>query len=75
MTTQTITIEVDPQVAAVYNAASLEQRRKYDALLSLRLEEAVGSARSLEEIMGDMSRRAQERGLTPEILNELLRDN
>lgn len=74
MNTQTITIEVDSQLAAAYNGVSDEQRRKINALLGLRLDEAMRSSRNLEEIMSDMSRRASERGLTPEILDELLKE-
>lgn len=69
-----ITIEVDASVAQSYNAASNEVRRKLNALLSLKLTEVLRSDRTLEEVMDALSRNAQERGLTEEILNELLRD-
>jgi hypothetical protein len=69
-----ITIEVDARVAQSYNSASSEMRRKLNALLSLKLSEVLRSDRSLEEIMDVMGRNAQERGLTEEILEQILRD-
>jgi hypothetical protein len=41
---------------------------------SLKLTEVLRSDRTLEEVMDSLSRNAQERGLTEEILNQLLRD-
>lgn len=75
VSTQTITIAIDGPTAQAYNQASTEQRRKLDALLSLKLREAITVQRSLEETMRELSRKAQARGLTPEILEELLQDD
>ena len=72
MATDQITIRVDPEAANVYRSASEEERRKLDVLLSLKLLDAGRSQASLPELMQEISRRAQERGLTPEILEELL---
>ena len=72
MKTKTITIRVSPEAASAYETATAEQQRKLDALLSLKLTEVARSARPLEEIMSEMSRKAQERGLTPEILESIL---
>jgi hypothetical protein len=74
MDTQEITIRVDPDAASAYLTASEEDRRKFDLLLSLRLQDVTQPGESLEEIMRDISRRAQERGLTPELLESLLND-
>jgi len=74
MTTQEITIRVDPSAASAYLAASEEERRKLDLLLSLRLQDVTQPGGSLEDVMRDIARRAQQRGLTPEILESLLRD-
>jgi hypothetical protein len=70
MQTEEITIRVDLQAARAYRAASEQERRKLDLLLSLRLQDVLRPARSLQELMRDISRKAQERGLTPEILEE-----
>jgi hypothetical protein len=72
MTLQEITIRVDPTAAAVYMAAPENERRKFDALLSLRLNEAARQDRPLLEIIRDASREATAKGLTPEILQEIL---
>jgi hypothetical protein len=64
--TEEITIRVDPEVARAYRAASEPERRKLDLLLSLRLHDALRPGGSLEDLMRDISRKAQERGLTPE---------
>jgi len=75
MATKEISIRVSDQAAEAYRAASPDERRKLDALLSMRLTEAVRSKRSLEDVMSEMSRRAQERGLTSEKLQEILNDD
>lgn len=72
MNTQPITIEVEAETAQRYFTATDEQRKKIDALLSLRLGEIVRSTRPLEKVMSEMSRHAQERGLTPAILDQIL---
>lgn len=74
METQTITIRVSSEAARVYNTATAEQQRKLEALLSLKLTEMARTARPLEEIMSEISHKAQARGLTPEILEALLNE-
>ncbi|MCU0914834.1 MAG: hypothetical protein MUC88_09755 [Planctomycetes bacterium] len=72
METETLTIRVSPEAARVYNAATAEQRRKLELLLSLKLTEVARAPRPLEEVMSEISRTAQARGLTPEALESLL---
>ncbi len=72
MQAEEITIRVDVEAANAYRAASEEERRKLDLLLSLRLKDATRSKESLKKVMRDISRKAQERGLTPEILKSIL---
>ena len=74
MLTQEITIRVETEAARAYQAASEEDRRKLDLLLSLRLRDALRSSSSLKEIMHEISEHAQQRGLTPEILESILRE-
>ena len=74
METKTITIRVSPEAAQVYNDATEEQQRKLDVLLSLKLAEVARTPRALEEVMDEISRKAQARGLTPEILESLLNE-
>lgn len=74
METKAITIHVSPEAASVYEAASIEQQRKLDVLLSLKLAEMTRAKRPLEVIMSEISRKAQERGLTPEVLESILNE-
>ncbi|HET6568719.1 MAG TPA: hypothetical protein VFG50_12195 [Rhodothermales bacterium] len=72
MDTRELTIRVTPEAARIYQAASEQQRRKLDLLLSLQLSEAARTGRSLKQLMHEASQEAQTRGLTPEILKEIL---
>lgn len=74
METETITIRVSPEAARVYNTATVEQQRKLEVLLSLKLTEVARTSRPLEEIMDEISRKAQARGLTPETLEAMLKE-
>ena len=75
METTPITIEVDAAAAKIYAAATPEEQRGIQVLLSLRLQDLTdGPARPLREVIDEMSRRAAERGLIPEILESLLQD-
>ena len=70
-----ISIRVSDEAARAYQSASPLDRRKLDALLTLRLTEATRRGRSLQDVMDDMGHRARERGLTPELLDEILNGN
>ena len=75
MATATISIEVDDETARAYAEASEEQQRKLQLLLKLRLKEIVNAPqKSLEQVMDEIGAAAQARGLTPEILESILRD-
>ncbi len=75
MGTAIINIEVDEAAAQAFAEASPSERRKLELLLSLRLQELTASpGGSLQKVMDEISRKAEERGLTPEILESLLRD-
>jgi hypothetical protein len=73
MPTEEITIRVDAQAAQVYRSATEQERRQLDILLSLRLHDARSASGSLQDVMREISHRAQERGLTPEILESILK--
>ncbi|MEE3715808.1 hypothetical protein V2H45_03495 [Tumidithrix elongata RA019] len=75
MKTKTIKIRVNAEVARIFEAASDEQRRKLEALLSLKLSDTTRSKKTLEMVMSTISRNAQGRGLTPEILDSILSEN
>lgn len=70
--TEQITVSVDPNVARAYRTASDSERRKFDLLVNLRLREAIGPRKSLMDIVEEIGRNAERRGLTPEILQSIL---
>ena len=72
MEVREIKIRVDAESAKIYESAIFADRQKLDAMLSLRLKEFARKRRPLEAVMSDISRKAQSRGLTPEILSSLL---
>jgi hypothetical protein len=75
MDTSTISIEVPVETAQAFGSVPSDERRKLEVLLSLRLSELVGGPpRPIAEIMDEIGARANAHGLTPEILNGLLRD-
>ncbi len=67
-----ITVSVDPEVAKRCRSASDNERRKLDLLVNLRLLDATESGKSLRDTVQEISRNAQRRGLTPEILQTIL---
>lgn len=70
--TTTIAIPVDTDTAKLYTEAPAELQRKLQVLFNVWLRELVLSPRSLRVIMDEIGQKAQERGLTPEILESLL---
>ncbi|HKW22290.1 MAG TPA: hypothetical protein VJO13_12985 [Ktedonobacterales bacterium] len=75
MATEPITVHVDAEAARLFRAASPEERRKLETLLSLQLLDAAKPEISLRELMRRISLRAQERGLTEDRLQEILDDD
>lgn len=74
ITTETITIQVTPEIAKAFRSASASERKKMELLLNLRLLEVTRTSKPLEQVMREISHSAQERVLTEEILSELLQD-
>jgi hypothetical protein len=70
--TEQITVSVDSDVANRYRSVSNQERRKLDLLINLRLRDVTESGKSLRDTMLEISRNAQQRGLTPEILRSIL---
>ena len=68
-----ITISVDADLAEIYRSASESERRKLDLLINLRLRAVLTRPKkSLSTLMDEISHKAQQRGLTPEILQSIL---
>lgn len=74
LATETITIQVTPEVAKAFRSASASERKKMELLLNLRLLEVTRARKPLEQVMREISRSAKERGLTEEALKDLLED-
>jgi hypothetical protein len=75
MPTEEITIRVDSDAAKAYKTATDVDRQKLDLLLSLQLQHALSDDGSLTELMHDIGRKAQNRGLTPDILETILNES
>jgi hypothetical protein len=74
--TDTITISVDADTAERYRAATDDERRAYDLLLSLRLRMLTNPpTRTLKQVMADMGQYAAANGMTEEILADILRED
>ena len=75
METASITIEVPAAAATAYAAAPVARRQKIQLLLGLHLQEMVQlPVRPLGEVMDELAAEAAANGLTPEILESILRD-
>ena len=75
MLTETITLEVEADVARFYNDAPTSDKQKLEALFGTWLRHyAEADTDSLKATMDEISRNAQSRGLTPEILESILAD-
>ena len=75
MSTETITLQVDVDAAQVFNAAPAADREKLQMLLGVWLKEyARADTASLKGTMDEISESAQSRGLTPEILEAILKE-
>lgn len=72
---QTITLEVNPEIAEAYQFASLEERQQIQQIVSLLLNKKnENDLDFLRKIMDEISDRASTRGLTPEILESIINE-
>jgi hypothetical protein len=73
MSTEAITLELDADAVRAFKSASGEEQERIKTLIGAwLLAYARADASSLKETMDDVSRKAAERGLTPEILQSIL---
>ncbi len=69
MMTETIEIEVQTDIAKIYNSASEEDKEKLQALFEMWLKEySASDVESLKETMDEISRNAQSKGLSQEMI-------
>jgi hypothetical protein len=75
MLTETITLEIDSEAAQAFKSISADERGKLQILLGVWLKEyAKADNVSLKQTMTEISKNAQSRGLTPEILKSILEE-
>ena len=75
MLTEAITLEVESDAARFFNDATQTDKEKLQALFGSWLKRyAEANVDSLKRTMDEISRNAQKRGLTPEILDSILND-
>ena len=71
--TEQITLQIDADLAKAYEKASTQDQSKLQLLLTLWLRELFVVSTSLKSLMDELSDKAQERGLSAERLETLLR--
>ena len=67
-----INIPLDNETAKIYQSAPQADKKKMQILMSLWLREFEKPSISLDDLMDDISRKAEARGLTPDILDSIL---
>ncbi len=72
MTTATITLQVDADLAKAYRSAPPSEQSKLNLLINLSLRALFNRSVTLSELMDNLSNNAQMRGLTPEKLETML---
>lgn len=71
-----INIPIADSLARIYENASDEEKQKAQWLVELVLQDLLlPRSESLIDVVKEISQRAAERGMTPEILEELLRED
>ena len=78
-TSEKVVLRVDPATARAYREASEEEKKRarsaFESALAERREEArQTAAEELIRYMDELGREAEARGLTPEILDDILHD-
>ncbi|MGI0479497.1 hypothetical protein ACN4EE_01770 [Geminocystis sp. CENA526] len=70
----TITIPVAEEVKTAFESAKPETQQQLTSLISLFFQYNLAD-KSLTDVMAEISKNAQARGLTPEILAEILAED
>ncbi|MGB5595409.1 MAG: hypothetical protein WBM62_15415 [Crocosphaera sp.] len=70
---ENITIQVDSDIAQAYRNANPEQQKNAILMCNLILKEVLKN-KSFEDIVQQIRQEAKEKGLTAEVLEQLLKD-
>lgn len=74
MASRRVSIPVDAQTGEAWDSIADEERRKIESMVGLWLHELVArNSPSLDEVLDRVGAKAQARGLTPEILDSILK--
>jgi CTP synthase (UTP-ammonia lyase) len=71
---ETISIEVEPEIARAYQNSSSTERKKILMTFNVLVKQIMNT-RSLEDIIQEMQAQAKANGLTQEILDEILNED
>jgi hypothetical protein len=77
MATASLTIQVSEEAAMAFAKVSQEDRDKIQLLLDLRLRDLTSlplPKKSLQAVMDEIGKNAAARGLTPGVLESMLKD-
>ena len=70
---ETIAIQVDAEIAKAYQEAEPQKQQKIQTIVNDLLKLIIQD-KSLDDIIEEMQEQAKDRGLTQEILNEILQN-
>jgi hypothetical protein len=74
MVTEPITLQIEVDAARAFKSASADEQEKLQTLMSVLLREyAKVDAVSLKKTMDEIGGHAKEKGLTPELLDSILK--
>jgi len=71
---ETITIQVDKKIAELYQESDSNKKDKLTTIITLFLTSEL-EQKKLSEVMAEIADKAEQRGLTPEILDSILQDD
>ena len=71
---ETISIEVEPEIAKAYQNSSSIERKKIQMTFNILVKQIMNT-RSLEDTIQEMQAQAKANGLTQEILDEILNED
>ena len=71
---ETISIEVEPEIARAYQNSSSTERKKIQMTFNILVKQIMNT-RSLEDTIQEMQAQAKANGLTQEILDEILNED
>ncbi len=71
---ETITINVDSEVAKAYREAQVNKQKQLSTMIKLFFQPDLAN-KTLSQVMAEIADKAEKRGLTPEILQSILEDD